>query len=74
MKKLKVAKLWAVLSEKFQKDFDKKPTINAIQQFKSLMIKVSYPHNQIYQKVLELESYGRQLNERIEKYLKKQKQ
>lgn len=38
------------------------------------MLKVHYPHNQIFQKVLELESYGRQLNERIDKYLKKQKQ
>jgi len=38
------------------------------------MLKVHYPHNQIFQKVLELENYGRQLNERIDKYLKKQKQ
>lgn len=52
VKKLKTVKLWAVLSEKFQKDFEKKPTINAIQQFKSLMLKVHYPHNQIFQKVL----------------------
>jgi len=61
------------LSEKFQKDFERKATINAIQQFKSLMVKIHYPHNSIFQQVIELETYGRHLNERIEKYLKRQK-
>lgn len=54
IKKLKMVKLWALLSDKLQKDFEKKATINAIQQFRGYMNKSNYPRNAIYKQVTEL--------------------
>ena len=60
IKKINTIKLWTKISKKYFEIFETKrrrqPTINAVQNFKDILVQAKYPQNSVYNKILQLES------------------